>query len=286
MSGTSGRRGPKAVSTVVVTASLDNMTSADVRLLQEAARLGPVHVRVPSDELVERLTGEPPTFPQSERRFLATALRCVNTVGVVDRDIQASLPSIAGQFQALVIREGEDAERLRAAWTGHGRELRTVSASDLEGFPDWVTDSAEVRPDRADPRRTVVTGCYDWLHSGHIRFFMDASRFGPLYVIVGSDHNVELLKGSGHPLQREQERRYMVSAVRHVHRAIVSTGAGWMDAEPEIAWIRPTSYVVNEDGDQPEKREFCASRGIEYVVLRRLPHRGLPARTSTDLRGF
>jgi cytidyltransferase-like protein len=286
VSGKRGRGGPGGVSTVVVTASLDNMTSADVRLLQEAARLGPVHVRVPSDELVERMTGEPPTFPQAERRFLAAALRCVNTVGVVDRDIQASLPSIAGQFRTLVIREGEDAERIRAAWTGLGRELRTVGASDLEGFPDWFTDSAEARPGRADPRRTVVTGCYDWLHSGHIRFFMDAARFGSLYVVVGSDRNVELLKGPGHPLQREQERRYTVGAVRHVHRAVLSTGSGWMDAEPEIAWIRPTSYVVNEDGDQPEKREFCASRGIEYVVLRRLPHRGLPARTSTNLRGF
>jgi hypothetical protein len=59
-----------------------------------------------------------------------------------------------------------------------------------------------------------------------------------------------------------------------------------MDAEPEIAEIGATHYVVNEDGDQPEKREFCRTRGIEYVVLQRLPHAGLPARSSTELRGF
>ena len=64
------------------------------------------------------------------------------------------------------------------------------------------------------------------------------------------------------------------------------SGSGWMDAEPEIADIRPTHYVVNEDGDQPEKRAFCRAHGIEYVVLRRVPHAGLPARSSTDLRGF
>jgi len=43
---------------------------------------------------------------------------------------------------------------------------------------------------------------------------------------------------------------------------------------------------VNEDGDRPEKREFCRAHGLDYVVLRRKPHGGLPRRTSTDLRGF
>jgi hypothetical protein len=59
-----------------------------------------------------------------------------------------------------------------------------------------------------------------------------------------------------------------------------------MDAAPEIDWIQPTHYVANEDGDQPEKQAFCRDRGIEYVVLKRLPHEGLPARSSTALRGF
>ncbi len=127
----------------------------------------------------------------------------------------------------------------------------------------------------------VITGCYDWLHSGHIRFFMDAAEYGALYAVVGSDRNVELLKGPGHPLQHEEERRYMVGAVNSVHRCLVSSGEGWMDAEPEIDAIRPAFYVVNEDGDQPEKREFCREHGIEYVVLKRVPHAGLPARSST-----
>ena len=45
-------------------------------------------------------------------------------------------------------------------------------------------------------------------------------------------------------------------------------------------------YVVNEDGDKPEKREFCRAHGLEYVVLKRTPKEGLPRRQSTDLRGF
>jgi hypothetical protein len=71
-----------------------------------------------------------------------------------------------------------------------------------------------------------------------------------------------------------------------VHECLVSSGTGWMDAAPEIDHIKPSHYVVNEDGDRPEKAEFCRAHGIEYVVLERIPHQGLPARSSTDLRGF
>ena len=183
---------------------------------------------------------------------------------------------------ASVAVRGEDHDpALRAAAQARAVACRIVTPADRSGFP--VRDPAP--PPDGTPR-VVVTGCYDWLHSGHIRFFMDAAAYGALYAVVGSDRNVELLKGPGHPLQGEDERRYMVGSVTSVHRCLVSSGSGWMDAEPEIAQIRPTHYVVNEDGDQPEKRAFCREHGIEYVVLRRVPHAGLPARSSTDLRGF
>jgi cytidyltransferase-like protein len=277
----------RQASSVIVTESLDNLTSADVRFLQEAARVGPLHVRVPSDALMERLTGRAPRFPAAERRFLAASLRCVSSVGIVDRAAPDALPDLARRFATLVVRETDAGTPLARAWAARGRELRVVRDADLVGFPGWDSDAAEVAgPEPGEPDRTIVTGCFDWLHSGHIRFFMDAAAVGELYVVVGSDRNVELLKGPGHPLQHEDERRYMVGAIRSVRRCLISTGSGWMDAEPEIATIRPRFYVVNEDGDQPAKRGFCATRGIDYVVLRRRPHKGLPARSSTALRGF
>jgi glycerol-3-phosphate cytidylyltransferase-like family protein len=107
-----------------------------------------------------------------------------------------------------------------------------------------------------------------------------------LFVVVGSDANVRLLKGAGHPLIDQDERRYMVQAIRFVRAALISTGKGWMDAEPEIELIKPDIYVVNDDGDQPEKRRFCVEHGLDYVVLKRLPKPGLPRRESKVLRGF
>ncbi len=268
---------------VVVAASLDNLGSADVRFLQEAARRGAVHVRIPSDALLERATGSAPHFPAAERLFLAQALRCVASAEIVDRAVADVLPDLARHGDRLVLREGEGTAQLRDAAASRGLPVEVVGEGELAGFPP-LDPTDPVVP--GGPGRVVVTGCYDWFHSGHVRFFMDAAVYGELYVVVGSDRNVARLKGPGHPLQPEAERRYMVGAARAVHRCLISTGSGWMDAAPEIEHIRPTTYVVNEDGDQPEKREFCRANAIEYIVLKRVPQQGLPRRSSTDLRGF
>jgi len=85
---------------------------------------------------------------------------------------------------------------------------------------------------------------------------------------------------------KQDERQYMVQSIRHVKQAFISTGMGWMDAEPQIAIVKPDIYAVNHDGDKPEKRAFCEEHGLEYAVLKRLPKKGLARRSSTDLRGF
>jgi len=268
---------------IVVSTSLDRLQSAHVRFLQEAARLGRVHVRLWSDSAIESRTGSPPSFPQKERLFLARSLRSVDSASLAWRPPAAALPDIASRIDTLVVPAEEHDQDLRARCLARGVAYRAIRTDDLGGFPPFP-DEGPTAPRGA--RRVVVTGCFDLLHSGHVRFFMDAAALGQLYVVVGSDENVRLLKGAGHPLRGEDERRYMVQAVRSVHRALISTGSGWMDAEPEIDHIAPQVYVVNEDGDQPEKREFCRAHGLEYVVMQRTPHGGLPRRTSTDLRGY
>jgi cytidyltransferase-like protein len=177
---------------------------------------------------------------------------------------------------------GGDAS-IEAYCQAHGLEYQVIESSRLQGF---LSVPIQDKDGIAARRKVVVTGCYDWFHSGHVRFFEEVSGLGDLYVVVGSDPNVRLLKGEGHPLFPQDERRYMVQSIRYVCQALVSSGQGWMDAEPEIALIKPDLYAVNEDGDKPEKRQFCLEHGIEYVVLRRTPKAGLPRRQSTDLRGF
>ena len=81
-------------------------------------------------------------------------------------------------------------------------------------------------------------------------------------------------------------RPYAVGSIKFVKQALISSGEGWLDADPEIQRLKPDIYAVNEDGDRGGKREYCAQHGIEYLVLKRAPAPGLPRRTSTELRGF
>lgn len=268
---------------VVASGAFDDLRFPLMRFLQEASRHGSVHVALWPDVAVQTATGKPPAFPFEERRYLLENVRWVSTVGPA-RPTSGSgeVPAAAdGRApDALVEIAGSatpDAEEICAA-----RGVRHVLID-----PQILGTVPEPAPLPDLPRPIVlVTGCYDWLHSGHIRFFEECSALGSLVVVAGSDANVRLLKGEGHPHFPEGVRRYMVGSVRTVALALVSSGRGWLDAEPEIDLIRPDRYVVNSDGDQPEKRAFCEARGIEYAVLERTPRPGLARRSSTDLRGF
>lgn len=268
--------------TVLVSGSFDNLVCRHVRLLHEASRLGRVHVTLWSDDAVEAATGRPPKFPVAERRYMVGALRFVDSLDVTDEARLAEEPpatsGVKPDFWAMMAEDLTSGRR--AAAKARGIALRTFRDEDLAGHPILPHQCPSGR------KKVMVTGCYDWFHSGHVRFFEEVSGLGDLHVVVGSDANVKLLKGEGHPLFSEGERCYLVGAVRFVTQSLVSTGTGWMDAAPEVERIRPDFYVVNEDGDKPEKREFCRTRGIEYVVLKRTPREGLVERSSTKLRGF
>jgi cytidyltransferase-like protein len=270
---------------VVVTGSFDDLRSRHVRFLEEAAKHGRLHVALWSDMTVERLNGQAPKFVQEERMYFVQALRYVDQVTIVEAQVGGDeLPPIDSIRPSLwVAMEEHDTPQKRAFCAAQQIDYAVIPERELSRFPALPPKDATAL---SDAKKVVVTGCFDWFHSGHVRFFEETSTLGDLYVVLGHDENVYLLKGEGHPRFPEDERRYMVQSIRYVHQALVSSGHGWMDAEPEIARIKPDIYAVNEDGDRPEKRAFCEEYGLEYVVLRRLPKDGLPQRNSTTLRGF
>ena len=132
-------------------------------------------------------------------------------------------------------------------------------------------------------RKVFVSGCYDLLHSGHVEFFRQASQFGDLYVGIGSDKTIEALKGHK-TMYSEQERLFMVRAIRYVKEAYINQGDGYLDFLPTLDLVHPDCLVVNEDGDRDDKHQLCRERGMEYIVLKRVPSEGLQARSSTGLK--
>ena len=132
-------------------------------------------------------------------------------------------------------------------------------------------------------KKVFVSGCYDLLHSGHVEFFRQAAEYGDLYVGIGSDETILHYKNHK-PLYNEKERLFMVKAIRYVKDAFINPGSGIMDFIPTVDRLKPDILVVNEDGASEEKRRFCEERGLEYIVLKRDPHEGLEAHSSTALK--
>ncbi len=131
--------------------------------------------------------------------------------------------------------------------------------------------------------KVFVSGCFDMLHSGHVAFLKEAATYGDLYVGIGSDETIRELKGR-YTVNTQDERKYMISALSCVKECRVDRGSGILDFLPELDDIKPDIFIVNEDGATPEKEALCKERNIRYVILKRVPHPGLPRRSTTDLR--
>jgi cytidyltransferase-like protein len=169
--------------------------------------------------------------------------------------------------------------------TSDERSLAAALASAL-GLPAPPAAMEEVfHTDGLEAARpkVFVSGCFDLLHSGHVAFLREAASFGDLHVGIGSDATVHELKGR-YTVNSQDERRYMIEALGCVTECRINRGGGLLDFEPELREIRPDVLVTNEDGHSPAKEALCAELGIKYRVLRRIPHAGLPTRSTTALR--
>jgi cytidyltransferase-like protein len=264
----------------LISEPLDDLTTRQVHLAARATTLGPVRIALWTDEQVTRSTGRPPTFPLAERRYWWESCR------FVDRVVEVSDPTRPDASQdkpaGWVMESTHPNRRDREAWCrANGVDVVLIDPGSLTTFP--APPACPIEP-KSESRRVVVTGCFDWFHTGHVRFFEEVAGLGDLYVCVGHDQNIRLLKGADRPLFPQDERAFIAGSVRFVKQAIITSGEGWMDAAPEIDRLKPHIYAVNEDGDKPDKRAFCERHGIAYVVLKRLPKQGLTARSSTALR--
>lgn len=132
-------------------------------------------------------------------------------------------------------------------------------------------------------KKVFVSGCFDVLHSGHLRFLEKAASYGDVHVGIGSDTTVTKLKGRP-PTCNQWERQYMVQAIRHVKSCYVNQGSGAIDFSEELKRMAPDYFIVNEDGDSPAKAQLCEELGVEYLVFKRDPYQGLHPRSTTALR--
>ena len=99
---------------------------------------------------------------------------------------------------------------------------------------------------RARGQKLVFTnGCFDLLHTGHVRYLQAARALGDaLAVAINGDESVRALKGDGRPLNSAADRAEVVAALACVDHVTIFAETRATDL---LAKVRPSIYVKGGD---------------------------------------
>jgi len=128
----------------------------------------------------------------------------------------------------------------------------------------------------AQGKKLVLTnGCFDLLHTGHVRYLEEARRCGDaLIVAVNNDASVRELKGPDRPLNRERDRAEVLAALRCVDHVTIFSGKRVTDV---ILLLRPAIYAKGGDYTletlDPDERTALVEVGAEISLLQLVPGR-------------
>ena len=129
---------------------------------------------------------------------------------------------------------------------------------------------------RLQGRRLVLTnGCFDLLHTGHVRYLQQARAQGDaLLVAVNSDRSVQELKGPTRPLNSEQDRAEVLAALRCVDHVTIFDD---LRVTEVIRKLRPMIYAKGGDYTietlDPNERCALEESGAEIKILPLVPNR-------------
>ncbi len=127
-----------------------------------------------------------------------------------------------------------------------------------------------VKMRKAAGHKLVFTnGCFDILHAGHVSYLKDARSFGDFLVVgLNSDSSVKRIKGASRPVNPQDERALVLSALSFVDFVVI-----FDEDTPEklIHELEPDVLVKGADWaeDQIVGADFVKAKGgrVERIVF-------------------
>ena len=97
----------------------------------------------------------------------------------------------------------------------------------------------------ADKTIVFTNGCFDILHAGHVRYLNEAKKIGDCLIVgLNSDESVRKLKGPSRPINSEEDRAEVLSALSAVDYVVIFSDA---TAEGLVTELQPAIYVKGGD---------------------------------------
>jgi D-beta-D-heptose 7-phosphate kinase/D-beta-D-heptose 1-phosphate adenosyltransferase len=197
-----------------------------------------------------------------------------DTCGAGDRFAIAATAALGAGVDArgAVAAAVEAASRFVAA----GGAVGVSSAASLAKSGSAASESEAVSGDVATVRDklrrrggTLVAtgGCFDLLHTGHVRLLRQARQLGDaLVVLLNSDESVRQLKGPHRPVMAAEDRARVLAALACVDAVVI-----FDERSPERALeqLRPDVWVKGGDYTEADLPEAAVVRrhGGEVVLL-------------------
>lgn len=126
---------------------------------------------------------------------------------------------------------------------------------------------------RSGKKLVVTNGCFDLLHLGHVTYLEAARNLGDaLLVGVNGDGAVRELKGEGRPINSEEDRAAVLSALQMVSAVCIFPEK---TASRFLAEVTPDIYVKGGDYTletiNQEERRIVENAGGKIIILPIVP---------------
>lgn len=123
--------------------------------------------------------------------------------------------------------------------------------------------------------KTIVLagGCFDILHSGHLKYLENAKKAGDvLFILLESDENVSRLKGKERPINSQKKRAEKLSKIPSVDFVILAPQLrGNQDYFETTLNLKPQIIAITEeDKNKKEKEAQAKSIGGRVVTVTKL----------------
>ena len=121
---------------------------------------------------------------------------------------------------------------------------------------------------RNEGKKIVTTnGCFDILHVGHVRYLEKTKTFADVLIVaLNSDRSVKSIKGDSRPINKEEDRAEVLSALRCVDYVVLFDEDSPIDL---LLQIKPDVYTKGADytvETLPEAKPIMENGGrVEFI---------------------
>ena len=118
-------------------------------------------------------------------------------------------------------------------------------------------------------KKVFVSGAFNVLHAGHIRFFEDARALGDYLVVSYPPADLLWKIYDKKSVLEDADKMAVISALSMVDEVILSTDEdAALSFKSAFAAVQPQVLAVTTDDQYIDiKRKFCEEQGVEFVVL-------------------